>query len=89
MLTIKEKEIYQKVAREKGKSKYSFCDMHRQQISYYLRIDSLENAKEHFEKLAYLLNKIKETDRPEWYTMENLENDRKKIERLEKRKEWR
>ncbi|MCH1736584.1 MULTISPECIES: hypothetical protein [Bacilli] len=91
MLTNKDKKFYEKVAREKGnlgKNKYLFCDLHSQQIGYYLTLNSLDKAKEHFERLAYLLEMMEPKDRPEWYTIENLENDRKKIEQLEKRKEW-
>ena len=86
MLTNNDKVFYQRIAKESGKNKYLFCDMHRQQVHYYLRLDSLANAKEHFEKLECLLKEIAVNDRPEWYTIEHLEKDRQAILQLEKRK---
>nr|WP_176453884.1 hypothetical protein [Staphylococcus aureus] len=84
MLSKKEKKKLQDLVSNNSKFHYMLTDRVRQDVKYYIvQCKSLEKAKEGFEKLSYLLSLFETNERPEWYTLSDLENDKKMIELLE------
>lgn len=62
---------------------YQFLDCQRQELEYRIKqLKDKESANEKFPYVEAMLLAVKESDRPEWYTMADLERDRLAIERL-------
>lgn len=67
---------------------YQMTDKNRQSVKYYLnQCVSLEKAEESFQELELLMSLFKEKNIPEWYTYEDLEKDREKLDILRKSSE--
>lgn len=65
-----------------SKYHYMITDRYRQDVGYYIRNKSKKYAQEAIEVVEFLLNLFEKDDIPEWYTFKDLEEDKKRIEKL-------